>query len=240
MKALLATFRPFGAAVLQRVLGYSPTEVRITGVGDRSSVLSAGHWSLRHYGCRAVVVVDSESTFEHACVGLEVDMVSLMINRDVVTVHMAVPEAAVVLFASPEHLAGILGIEITPEELIRAEYVPGEILDSLVARSPRVHSRDELMEQVSDEYACRMRAHPLVRQVECSIERAMASPLELLPGDVEPFYHGVEPSPHGERWSHYYGTAPSSSHATESPTWTSPSSSTSAKAPPPHSERMAS
>jgi hypothetical protein len=171
------------------------------------------------------VVVDSESTYEDAIEGLRGDLVDLMINRDLVTVHMAVPEVAVVLFASPEHLAGILGVEITWEELVRAEYVPGHVLDLLIERSPRVHSRDELMQQVSGDYVCRIREHPLMREIECSLVRAMDTPIEgLLPGDVQPLY--ARPA--------------TSSHVTASPTRISPSSSTSAKAPPPHSGRMAS
>jgi hypothetical protein len=225
MKALVVVYKEFGASIIERVFfDHSPSEVRVLGVGDRSSVLSAGGWSLRNYGCRALVVVDSESTFEDAIQGLRGDLEDLMNNRRLVTVHMAVPEVAVALFASPEHLGEILGVKITREELIRAEYVPGDILDSLIERSPRVHTRDEVMQHVSDEYVCRIREHPLMREVECSLMRAMETPIEgLLPGDVDPLY-----------------ARPASSHVTASPTWISPSSSTSAKAPPPQSGRMAS
>jgi hypothetical protein len=226
MKALVVVYKRFGASIIERVfLEHPPSEVRVLGVGDRSSVLSAGGWSLRNYGCRALVVVDSESTFGDAIQGLRGDLEDLMINRRLVTVHMAVPEVAAVLFASPEHLAQILSVEITGEELIRAEYVPGDILDSLIERSPCVHSRDELMQHVSDEYVCRIREHPLMREVEWSLLRAMETPIEgLLPGDVHPLY----------------AASSASSQLTESPTRISPSSSTSAKAPPPQSGRMAS
>jgi hypothetical protein len=225
MKALVVVYKRFGASIIGRVfLDHPPSEVRVLGVGDRSSVLSAGGWSLRNHGCRALVVVDSESTYEDAIEGLRGDLVDLMINGRLVTVHMAVPEVAVVLFASPEHLGEILGVEITHEELIRAEYVPGDILDSLIERSPHVHSRDELMQQVGDDYVCRIREHPLMREVECSLMRAMETPIEgLLPGDVDPFY-----------------ARPRSSHVTGSPTRISPSSNTSAKAPPLQSGRIAS
>jgi hypothetical protein len=226
MKALVVVYKRFGASIIERVfLEHPPSEVRVLGTGDRSSVLSAGGWSLRNYGCRALVVVDSESTYEDAIQGLRGDLEDLMINRRLVTVHMAVPEVAVALFASPEHLAEILGVEIAREELIRAEYVPGDILDLLIERSPRVHSRDELMQQVSGDYVCRIREHPLMREIECSLVRAMDTPIEgLLPGDVQPLY--ARPA--------------ASSQLTGSPTRISPSSSTSAKAPPPQSGRMAS
>jgi hypothetical protein len=226
MKALVVVYKRFGAAIIERVfLEHPPSEVRVLGVGDRSSVLSAGGWSLRNHGCRALVVVDSESTYEDAIQGLRGDLEDLMINRRLVTVHMAVPEVAIALFASPELLAEILGVEITREEMIRAEYVPGDILDLLIERSPRVHSRDELIQLVSDEYVCRIREHPLMREVECSLMRAMDTPIAgLLPGDVHPFYESPA----------------ASSQPTGAPTRISPSSSTSAKAPPPQSGRMAS
>jgi hypothetical protein len=184
MKALIGVYKPFGASVVRRVLGLqSSEEVEVRGVGQRSSVPSVGYWAVRYHHCRAIVVVDAESTYPDVAEASADSLQDLMIYPSCVTMHMAVPELSIVLFASPEHLAATLGVEITQAELIRAEYVPGEILDCLVARSPRIHSRDELIERIDDEYADRVRAHPLMRNISCSLAQAIASPIDILTGD---------------------------------------------------------
>ena len=184
MKAFIGVYKPFGASVVRRVLGLqSSEEVQVRGVSQRSSVPSVGYWAVRHHHCRAIVVVDSESTYPNVAEASADGLQDLMIYPSCVTMHMAVPEVAVVLFVSPEHLAATLGIEITQAELVRAEYVPGEILDRLVARSPRIHNRDGLIEQMEDEYAARVRAHPLMREIACSLAQAIASPIEVLTGE---------------------------------------------------------
>lgn len=184
MKALIGVHKPFGASVVRRVLGLqSSEEVKVIGVSQRSSVPSVGYWAVRHHHCRAIAVVDSESTYPDVAEASADGLQDLMIYPSCVTMHMAVPEVAVVLFASPEHLAATLDVVITQAELVRAEYVPGEILDRLIERSPRIHSRDELIERMDDEYADRVRAHPLMREISCSLAKAIVSPIEVLTGD---------------------------------------------------------
>jgi hypothetical protein len=176
MKAIIVVYPPFGASIVRRALGLCASDdVRVHGVEERSSVPSAEYWAVRNHNCRVVVVVDADSVNAEIIDGLQGDLEFLLSNRRFTTMHMAVPEVAMVLFHSPEHLGEILGVEVTREELVRAEYVPGEILDSLIARSPCVHSRDELIERIGDEYASRMREHSLMREIECSLARAIAA-----------------------------------------------------------------
>lgn len=176
MKAFIAVHQALGASIIRRVLGLCASDdVRVHGVKQRSSVPSAAYGAVRNHNCRVVVVVDAESTHPRVADALRGDLEFLISNPSDVSLHMAIPEVAMVLFHSPGHLGEILGVEVTREELIRAEYVPGEILDSLIARSPCVHSRDELIERIGDEYASRMREHPLMREIECSLARAIAA-----------------------------------------------------------------
>jgi hypothetical protein len=183
MKVYVGVYKAFGAAVLQRALRLgSSGEVLVRGIDQRSSIPSVGYWALEYHGCRAIAVVDAESTYLDVAEAAEADLSCLMIYPGVVKVFVAVPEVSTVLFASPTDLAATLGVTITPEELIRAEYVPGNILDCLIERSPFVHSREELIEQIGDEYASRMRNHPLLRRIACSINHALAHPIEVRGG----------------------------------------------------------
>lgn len=177
MKVLIAVYKPSGAPIIRRVLGLcSPDEVYVYGVRERSSVPSAEDVAVSQHNARVICVVDADSNNPEIAHGIESDLWILISFPPFVTMHMAMPELTAVLFHSPGHLAEILGVEVTQEDRIRAEYVPGEILDALIQRSPRVHSLDELVDQIGDEYASRMREHPLMREIACSLERALAAP----------------------------------------------------------------
>jgi hypothetical protein len=177
MKVFIAVYKPCGAPIIRRVLGLcSPDEVYVYGVRERSSVPSAEDVAVSEHNARVICVVDADSNNPEIAHGIESDLWFLISFPPFVTMHMAMPELTAVLFHSPEHLAEILGLEVTQEDRIRAEYVPGEILDALIERSPRVHSLDELVEQIGDEYASRTREHPLMREIACTLERALAAP----------------------------------------------------------------
>jgi hypothetical protein len=177
MKVLIAVYKRSGAPIIRRVLGLcSADEVHVYGVRERSSVPSAEDSAVSNHNARVICVVDAESTNPDVARGIQENLWFLISFPPFVTMHMVLPELTAVLFHSPEHLSAILGLDVTPEDRIRAEYVPGEILDALIARSPRVHSVEELAEQIGDEYASRMREHPLMREIACSLEHALAAP----------------------------------------------------------------
>lgn len=175
MRVLVVVQGELGAAIMRRVLPSHSGEVRVRGKENHSAIDSAAFWAVRDHRCRVVVVADALSTDRTIADWVEVSFEDVLMFRDAVTIHVAIPESAIVLFESPEHLSEILGVEITPEERVRAEYVPRQVVDVLIRRSPRVHSYDELAEAISDEYASHIRAHPLMRQVECSATRALAA-----------------------------------------------------------------
>lgn len=177
MKVLIAVYKPSGAPIIRRVLGlYSPDEVCVYGVQERSSVPSAEDVAVSEHNARVICVVDADCNNANIAHGIQSDLWFLISFPPFVTMHMVIPELTAVLFHSPEHLAEILGVAVTTEDRIRAEYVPGEILHVLIERSPRVHSIDQLVEQIGDEYASLMREHPLMREIACSLERALAAP----------------------------------------------------------------
>ncbi|HEY0023659.1 MAG TPA: hypothetical protein VGB24_12135 [Longimicrobium sp.] len=186
MKVVIAVHPASSAPIVRRALGLcSSTDVCVRGVEDRSTVPSAAYWAVRDDRARAICVVDAESTNPTIAHGIQEDLWFLVSHPPYVTIHMALPEVAAVLFQSPDHLAAILDVDVTQEDRIRAEYVPGEILNALIERSPRVRSISELVEQVGTEYASRMREHPLMRDVACSLERALAAP--RVPAEMDYF-----------------------------------------------------
>lgn len=190
MKVVIAVHPASSAPIVRRALALcSSADVCVRGVEDRSTVPSAAYWAVRDDRARAICVVDAESTNPSIAHGIQEDLWFLVSHPPYVTIHMAVPEVAAVLFQSPDQLAEILGLDVTQEDRIRAEYVPGEILNALIERSPRVHSIEELVEQIGDEYASRMREHPLMREVACSLECALAAP--RVPAEMD-YFTGAE------------------------------------------------
>lgn len=176
MRTHIVADSEFGGALIRRMLRDIPN-VAITGAEELGSAISTVRSIWSHRLGPVAAVVESRSTYPATIDETEVaagDMGGPFFDPGAVLI-MAVPEVAAALFESPEHLARTLGVDIDHDERIRAEYVPGPVLDSLIARSPCVHSRDEFIAAIDDVFAEHIRRHVIFQRIEHFARTALPS-----------------------------------------------------------------
>lgn len=179
-QAYVVTEKPFNGDLLMRLL---PADVRAE-VGTRSGLVRADAASIARSIasgrlCPVLLVMNARGVDEDLVLE-ECDLLREVTGPGLpnapVDILMAVPEMEIVLFHEPCELERVLGVAMTVEERVEARFQPGVVLDRLIARSPAVHSRDELLERVDDGLVSAAARHPLVREAKRFLAESIPLP----------------------------------------------------------------
>lgn len=167
MSASIVAEEPFAAGLLRRLL--SP-EIRGTAAvleGGRGYEALSLAISLFADGKLPVVLLFETET------AAELGMGDPYVSEDLLHTSSgfslllyAEPSIESVLFHDRQALARVLGVEISPEEGLLAQFRPRQVLDTLIRRSAAVQNREQLLDALDERAAARFAEHPLIARIQ--------------------------------------------------------------------------
>lgn len=182
MAGYVVTEDQFSAELLFRLLsGRIGPGVRFGAGGRGSSALFLAHTILAD-GDPVVLVFEMDTAAETG-MGDPYSTEDLL-SGVAPSLHLyADPALDVVFFHDKQALARVLGVEITPEEGLLAQFRPRQALDTLLARSPTVRDREQLLAALDERAVARFAEHPLVARIQ---EFILSATARLARGSQEP------------------------------------------------------
>jgi hypothetical protein len=167
MIAYIVTEGPSDEKLLHRLLpGDLLQDVGIVAAGGLSAIKSMARSLAVKRNVPILIVVDSDSVEPRAIADRRVDINEIVAYASIqpVEVVLAVPQMEVVLFHDRSLLNQWFGDRITPEDLIRAEFQPRQVLERLLTESPNGLTLEVMIEQLTDRQIESLRQATVIRE----------------------------------------------------------------------------
>lgn len=169
MKSYIVTEGRADAELLSRILGaVALPPVHVTDAGGKSSALPLAKSILAGRQSPVALVLDADSldpvrTSEQE--RLYSDLMRAASRRVPFRVFLAQPSLERALFDDSATLSRVLGVDIPESMVEEAQFRPQEVLERLIRRSEKVHSRASLPSDIDNEAAGRFAHVPFFRSI---------------------------------------------------------------------------